>query len=898
MVKRKSSIRLKVTLGYIVIIVCVLLSSILILEKVTVLNGKRSDVTNRNLEVHQMINTVEQSIIQIEKKQNSYILTGEKRYINEYEEQRINVLNDLENLKNVVAKQSNEKILALDLEKSVNKWITLIVEPSLKIREEKSESAATIFLKQKVENAEIPNINRSINRLRQEQNTILNDDTENLEHTSVQFMWIFFILILSIMLVGLFVSNYVSKNIIQAIQNVKKTIQNIRQKGGDLKERIDIISRDEVRDLTIETNQLLDQLEEKEWVQNNVNHIIYAYQGVNDIHTLADVILSEISQVIHAVHSVFYLREEQDNDILYVKKGAFAENNLDIGRDSFKLGEGLIGQVAKDGHMYKMAVSPENTHVISTSLIDTTPRMLLLMPVYFNRQVIAILEFATLDTFEEKHIQLLNKVNETLGISIDSVKHMMHIESLLSDSNRLTEELQVQSEELQTQSEELQTQSEELQAQTNELSTMNDSLAIRTKEAEARTRELALANRDIETQAREIAQGAKYKSEFLANMSHELRTPLNSILLLSEMLTDQENSHLSDEEKEFAKVIHSSGQDLLELINDILDLSKIETGKVNIEFSDVNISELPTILKANFAHFAKQKDLTYHIEILGEIPKLFFTDELRLRQILKNFLSNAFKFTEQGKVEVRIQSAALITEEMQKVSDDWLEIAVEDTGIGIPKEKHSIIFESFHQVDGATVRKYGGTGLGLAISKEYAKLLGGFIQVESEEGIGSTFTLYLPNMRQCQENIEAMQGSLAVQSEEKVNIFQGKKILMIDDDRRNIYSMRTLLESKGAIVTSGESGLECLQKLQYNTDYDAVLMDIMMPGMNGYEVIQIIREQMNLDLPIIAVTAKAMEIDRDQCMKVGASDYISKPLNMEQLLSILRVWLTKEVKVK
>ncbi|MEK4138908.1 ATP-binding protein [Kurthia sp. FSL E2-0154] len=891
MAKRKSSIRLKVTLGYIVIIVCVLLSSILILEKVTVLNSKRSDVTNRNLEVHQMINTVEQSIIQIEKKQNSYILTGEKRYINEYEEQRINVLNDLENLKNVVAKQSNEKILALDLEKSVNKWITLIVEPSLKIREEKGEPAATAFLQQKIENNEVPSINRTINRLRQEQNVLLNDETKNLEQTSTQLMWVLFIAILSIMLVGLFVSNYVSKNITQAIQNVKNTIQNIRQKGGNLQERIDITSRDEVRDLTIETNQLLNQLEEKEWLQNNVNYIIYAYQGVNDIHTLADVILSEISKVIHAVHGVFYLREEDDKDILYVKKGAFAENNLNIGRDSFKLGEGLIGQVAKDGHMYKMAVSPESTHVISTSLIDTAPRTLLLMPVYFNRQVIAVLEFATLDTFEEKHIQLLNKVNETLGISIDSVKRTMHIESLLLDSNRLTEELQAQSEELQT-------QSEELQAQTNELSTMNDSLAIRTKEAEARTRELALANRDIETQAREIAQGAKYKSEFLANMSHELRTPLNSILLLSEMLTDQENSHLSDEEKEFAKVIHSSGQDLLELINDILDLSKIETGKVNIEFSDVNISELPKILKANFAHFAKQKDLTYHIEILGEIPKLFFTDELRLRQILKNFLSNAFKFTEQGKVEVRIQSAALITEEMQKVSDDWLEIAVEDTGIGIPKEKHSIIFESFHQVDGATVRKYGGTGLGLAISKEYAKLLGGFIQVESEEGIGSTFKLYLPNMRQCQENIEAVKGSLAVQPEEKVNIFQGKKILMIDDDRRNIYSMRTLLESKGAIVTSGESGLECLQKLQYNTDYDAVLMDIMMPGMNGYEVIQIIREQMNLDLPIIAITAKAMEIDRDQCMKVGASDYISKPLNMEQLLSILRVWLTKEVKGK
>ncbi|MCA9724647.1 MAG: CHASE3 domain-containing protein [Kurthia sp.] len=307
--KRKSSIRLKVTLGYIVIIVCVLLSSILILEKVTVLNSKRSDVTNRNLEVHQMINTVEQSIIQIEKKQNSYILTGKKEYLSEYAEQRMNVFNDLANLQDAVQDQSNEKMLTLDLEKKVNKWTKLVVEPSLKIREEKSESAATIFLKQKVENAEIPNINRSINRLRQEQNTILNDDTENLEHTSVQLMWIFFILILSIMLVGLFVSNYVSKNIIQAIQNVKKTIQNIRQKGGDLKERIDIISRDEVRDLTIETNQLLDQLEEKEWVQNNVNHIIYAYQGVNDIHTLADVILSEISQVLHANKKRYLLHE-------------------------------------------------------------------------------------------------------------------------------------------------------------------------------------------------------------------------------------------------------------------------------------------------------------------------------------------------------------------------------------------------------------------------------------------------------------------------------------------------------------------------------------------------------------------------------------------------------------
>jgi two-component system chemotaxis sensor kinase CheA len=468
----------------------------------------------------------------------------------------------------------------------------------------------------------------------------------------------------------------------------------------------------------------------------------------------------------------------------------------------------------------------------------------------------------------------------------------------------------------------MQAQSEELQTQAEELRMINEQLEERNRETEEKSKELQVAKLNLEKQAEELKLSSKYKSEFMANMSHELRTPLNSILILSEMLSDPNDSKLNEEQQEFARVINSSGQDLLTLINDILDLSKVEVGKLEVVFDEMNLSELPELLHRNFDHVAKKKNIDFIIEKSKNVPDIFFTDEQRFQQILKNLLSNAFKFTEKGSVSVQIQKAdeEIVAQWIQtKGASNWVEIKVTDTGIGISKEKQKLIFEAFQQGDGATMRKYGGTGLGLSICREFAKLLGGWVIVDSEEGQGSTFTFFIPSMPEGFKNVgEAIAASPEVaaanhddsaapfgdqgepdvgmmdeEARDKAKPFCNKTVLVVDDDHRNIFALKNALKHEGMEILTAENGFECLELLEKGNDIDVILMDIMMPGMDGYETMTRIREQSKFeDLPIIALTAKAMKGDREKCLKAGASDYVSKPLKLDQLLSVLRVWLT------
>jgi two-component system, chemotaxis family, sensor kinase CheA len=471
----------------------------------------------------------------------------------------------------------------------------------------------------------------------------------------------------------------------------------------------------------------------------------------------------------------------------------------------------------------------------------------------------------------------------------------MEVIRLLNESQAMTEELQVQSEELQT-------QSEELKMQTEELTTINERLEDRTREAEHKTHELEKVQIELQQSAEQLRQSSNYKSEFLANMSHELRTPLNSILILSEMLAENNNNRLSEDELEYAKVIHDSGEDLLSLINDILDLSKVEAGKMDLWFSEMDVHEIPQHINNLFLPIAKQKGLILTVDVAENVAEIVHTDAKRFYQIINNLLSNALKFTEKGSVNVKVRQAD-VTPTMQQYSDTWLAVSVTDTGIGIPKEKQSIVFESFQQVDGATVRKYGGTGLGLSICREFIKILGGWITLVSDEGHGSTFTVYLPSLPEgklpeltlAKQEAAVTEIELAptIPEDAPKTLFDDKHILIVDDDYRNIYALRQALEQKGVHIIEASNGKECLDILQSATRVDAVLMDIMMPEMDGYETMERIRGELHLtELPIIALTAKAMKKDRDHAFKSGASDYISKPLNLEQLFSVLTVWLT------
>lgn len=675
-----------------------------------------------------------------------------------------------------------------------------------------------------------------------------------------------------------------------------------------------------IEDLTLKEQKYNDEIMEQNWIESNSADIVKIYGKHVAVSSLAENFITKLTPLMGANLGAFYLKDETEGKSHFKKVASYAGEKGMPGRDGFDAGEGLAGQCAAEKRTILLEDIPSDFKVISTGLGEAAPKNIIMAPVMMKDEVIAVVELGSLSVFSPGSKKLLENVLETLGIGIANIIGRMEVERLLLESQAQNEELQAQSEELQSQSEELQAQSEELQMQTEELRMMNEQLEERSRDAELKSEELQAAKEDLEQKARELEQSSTYKSEFLANMSHELRTPLNSILLLSEMMLDDQEHGLSEEQKEFSKVIHSSGQDLLNLINDILDLSKVEAGKLEVSFEEVFLDEFAGRLERQFAQVAKNKNIDFTVSVSDDITPIIYTDEQRLQQVLKNLLSNAFKFTENGSVSIKIERA----DERETIgcplaghSDTWVKFSVTDSGIGIPKDKQRMIFEAFQQVDGAIMRKYGGTGLGLSISREFSHLLGGLCKVRSQEGKGSTFTVIIPNLPNGYPSMNDLEShdqvaasmelevttAFVPESHEaddlqehhvgKTTVLSGKTVVITDDDHRNIFTLKNLLQKEGMKVITAENGVDCLEKMKELEQVDIVLMDIMMPVMDGYETIRQIRSiDENKDLPIIALTAKAMKGDREKCLDAGANDYISKPMKLDQLLSAMRVWLS------
>ena len=528
-----------------------------------------------------------------------------------------------------------------------------------------------------------------------------------------------------------------------------------------------------------------------------------------------------------------------------------------------------------------------------------------MLPVLFEGGVRAVIELASFSAFTPAHLAFLDQLTESIGLVLHTI-----------EANSLTEDLLEQAQSL---AGELRAQQEELRASNGDLERQASLLAIQNVEAEQKNQEVEESKRLLEEKAGQLVLSSKYKSEFIANMSHELRTPLNSLLILAEQLEDNPDKNMTETQVKYASIIRASGNDLLSLLNGILESAKVESGTVALTMTDVSLGDLCGTLLSEFDQVARGKGLDFSVE-LNPATDNIVTDLQRLRQILKNLLSNAFKFTERGGVNVHVGTAV----------DGWsansvtlahapcvLALSISDTGIGVAAEQQERIFEEFAQGDGSTARLYGGTGLGLSISRQLVGLLGGEITLASTPEHGSTFTVYLPGTAPRVPTASPRAGTtrslpsiqLVGSSVPEVRLagsvivdppsdssdpaaLDGTSVLVVDDDFRNLFALTALLERNHATVTIAESGAEALAVLERAPQIDIVLMDIMMPGMDGYETIRAIRALEHLRaLPIIAVTGKVVSGERERCLAAGANDYVPKPVDTADLFAALGPWL-------
>ncbi|MFD3825727.1 HAMP domain-containing protein, partial [Streptomyces sp. NPDC058625] len=754
---------------------------------------------------------------------------------------------------------------------------------------------------------------------------------------------------------------------------------------GDLNLKIDVDASGEIQELQDYVNKMIANLrdttianEEQDWLKGNLARISALMQGRRDLEDVASLIMSELTPVVSAQHGAFFLSmpladgedvsAAADDDQYELRMLGSYGYSLGSMPTSFRPGEGLIGTAAMEKRTILVENAPSGYLKISSGLGEAPPAQVIVLPVLFEGTVLGVIELASFTAFTHIQKDFLNQIAEMIATSVNTISVNTKTELLLAQSQELTEQLQERSAELEQ-------RQKALQASNAELEEKAELLARQNRDIEVKNTEIEEARQVLEERAEQLAVSMRYKSEFLANMSHELRTPLNSLLILAKLLADNADGNLSPKQVEFAETIHGAGSDLLQLINDILDLSKVEAGKMDVSPTRIALVQLVDYVEATFRPLTAEKGLDLSVRVSPELRATLHTDEQRLLQVLRNLLSNAVKFTDSGSVELVIRPARddvpqAIREQLLEAGSltdpdaDLIAFSVSDTGIGIAASKMRVIFEAFKQADGTTSRKYGGTGLGLSISREIAQLLGGEIHAQSEPGRGSTFTLYLPlhpselpphgyqqsmpalesggparpagssgagvetpaevtSYRETQNGPAALfrrrrrplpeleQRPAPQQPEQWLGTpvasvteqdpaprsqrgirFGGQKVLIVDDDIRNVFALTSVLEQHGLSVLYAENGREGIEVLEQHDDVAVVLMDIMMPEMDGYATTTAIRRMPQFaGLPIIALTAKAMKGDREKAIESGASDYVTKPVDPDHLLSVMQQWM-------
>uniref|UniRef100_UPI002FF8E484 response regulator n=1 Tax=Nostoc sp. TaxID=1180 RepID=UPI002FF8E484 len=899
---------------------------------------KTSRQENHTYQVLSQLEDLNLQVTNAETGQRGYIITGEQRYLEPYNA-AIQVLNQkVEELQRLTADNPNQQS-RLDTLQSLIAQKQAELKETIDLRQNQSfEAAQKVVLTDRGKQL-MTEIRKVIQAMKTEENKLLKQRSEQAQVAaqktiaSILYSILLFSLILA--LIGFVLTRHISVPL--------KRVSDIAEKMADgnlLVSLPDSDRRDEIGVLTRTFNQMIVNLrnttqknDEQNWLKSNLAEFAQMLQGQRNLENASRLILSNLAPLVGASQGVFYFMDSIDDQPILKLLSSYAYKERKNLANQFRLGEGLVGQSALEKQRILLTEVPSDYIRISSGLGEAPPLNIIVLPVMFETQVNAVIELASFGPFSHLHLRFLEQLSENLGVFLNNIASQLQTQQLLEESVALTEELQSQQEELQQSNQRLEEQAHELQEsqflvkQSNEeLQQLNEELEEKAELLEVQNREVGRKNQEVERarqsleeKAEQLALSSKYKSEFLANMSHELRTPLNSLLILARLLADNSLSNLTDKQVEYSRTIYSAGTDLLELINDILDLAKIESGTMSLDIEQIAFVDLQTSLKQTFRQIAQNKKLSFTVELDDKLPPTISNDSKRLQQVLKNLLANAFKFTEQGGVKLQIGIAT----EAGEVDNPMIAFAVSDTGIGISVEKQKIVFEAFQQADGTTSRKYGGTGLGLSISRELAQLLGGRIELVSQPGQGSTFTLYLPRRHEKNDKntlttpppepttsigtastikevpmVENRPTIVDTSPSAKVfptfandipddrEIIQpGDRILLIieDDDKfaRILLDMAREQGFKTIVSLQSKQGLALAQQFKPN----AIMLDIHMPEMDGWTVLDRLKHKP--DTRHIPVHILSVDERQQRGLQLGAITYLQKPVSPEALTQVL-----------
>ncbi|MBE9180457.1 response regulator [Oculatella sp. LEGE 06141] len=876
--------------------------------------------------------------------QRGYIITGEEEYLVPYRQAQEQLQQKVADLRNLTTDNDFQQQRLDELELLINRRVAVLEEVLALRRTQGLETAAQAVRTDRGRSL-MDQIRATVARMDEEERRLL--QLRALESRRATRQMLYSILLsaplysILLALIGFALARHISKPL--------KKISDAAERLGEGDLSISLPSsdrRDEIGVLTHTFNDMVASLrdtnqhnEEQTWLKSNLAEFTQMLQGRRDLVTISRLILSDLASLIGAQQGLFYLLEDDDEHQPVLKLlSSYAHQERKHLSNQFRLGEGLVGQCALEQQRILLTDVPGDYIRISSGLGEISPLNIIVLPVSFENQVTAVIELASLQRFREIHLTFLDEVSGAIGVVLNAIVANRRNEELLEYSQTLTTELQesnrlleeqarsLQESEalLKQQQEELQQSNEELQQLNEELEEKAELLSVQNQEVERKNNEIEQARRSVEEKAEQLALTSKYKSEFLANMSHELRTPLNSLLILARLLGDNPDGNLSGKQVEYIRTIYSAGTDLLELINDILDLAKIESGTMSVEIEPLQLTDLKNYVESNFEQLAQTQNLTFRVELAENLPDTISTDARRLQQVLKNLLSNAFKFTDEGSITLRMAPAngSFVNGTSDNGASSAIAFSVIDTGIGISPEKQAIIFEAFQQADGTTSRKYGGTGLGLSISRELAQLLGGWIELTSQLGQGSTFTLYLPQLHEAQPPARPYQGTVRsssrsasavkaamttatpsvgaappspgdqvskaprrVVADDYGSIQPGDRTLLIVEDDLNFA--RILLDMareqgfKVLVASRSEDGLALAREYKPN----AIMLDIHLPDLDGWTVLD--RLKHDPGTRHIPVHILSVDDEQQRGFQLGAIAYLQKPISPDTLTQAL-----------